>query len=604
VSSLRGYGKDAYLYLPADKAAAEDFPWVVSDTGKAGDISLFVVSDTDKAAAEDFPWVVSDTGKAGYLPLFVVSDTDKAAAKDFPWVVSDTGTWDCIVLDRFQTPAKEFERWRELAPVIGIDEGGQCRKQCDFLIDLLPGLTGISPPNIVAPWLLPLPHRRRASFQPEERKRGKKTPDKLVNILVSFGMEDPAKLTLPVVQSLAKQDRVQLTVIAPPSLDGTIPAGVRMLDLLPDLREYLGDYDLVITHFGLTAFEAIYARVPVILFSPSRYHAKLARAAGFCTAKIGDTITLNTEVSDQCRRLAKRFGLESPVNANALGELLAGIPALPAACPVCGQSAKKHLVRARFSDRTYRQCPVCGIIAMSRLTAPPIEYAKDYFFSSYKKQYGRTYLEDFPNLVPMAKNRLRHIQRLLPSGTLLDIGCAYGPFLVAAKDAGFLPTGIDPAADAVHYVTTTFAIPAIHGFFPDAIVSLSEAGAQFDVISLWYVIEHFEHIEKVLQEINRLLHSGGVLAFSTPSYSGISGRSCLAQFLQKSPADHWTIWSPGAVSKVLKRYGFVVKKTLVSGHHPERFPVLGMVRALHPLLRLLSRLFRLGDTFEVYAIKQ
>ncbi|MDR2518423.1 MAG: hypothetical protein LBD13_03295, partial [Spirochaetaceae bacterium] len=72
--------------------------------------------------------------------------------------------WDCIILDRFRTPPDEFARWSALGPVIGIDEGGPCRQDFPFLIDLLPPLPGASPANMLCPSLLRLPRHRRQSF--------------------------------------------------------------------------------------------------------------------------------------------------------------------------------------------------------------------------------------------------------------------------------------------------------------------------------------------------------------------------------------------------------------------------------------------------------
>jgi SAM-dependent methyltransferase len=259
------------------------------------------------------------------------------------------------------------------------------------------------------------------------------------------------------------------------------------------------------------------------------------------------------------------------------------------------------------------------MVYMLRSTPPPIEYEADYFFGFYKKQYGKTYLQDFPGLIRTGKERLRRIEALLhPAGgeeerRLLDIGCAYGPFLAAARDRGFSPLGIDPVAEAVRYVREELRIPAVRGFFPlspednPAGEGLFMEGG-FTVVSLWYVIEHFENPRRVLAEIYRLLKPGGVLAFSTPSFSGISGRKSPRDFLEKSPPDHWTVWTPRRCGKLLAAYGFSLQKILVTGHHPERFPLIGRFLGgkrgpVYRFFYLLSRIFRLGDTFEVYGVK-
>jgi len=187
---------------------------------------------------------------------------------------------------------------------------------------------------------------------------------------------------------------------------------------------------------------------------------------------------------------------------------------------------------------------------------------------------------------------------------MLDIGCAYGPFLAAAREEGFSPCGIDPCDDAVRYVQNELGIPAVQGFFPpdqkEAVPSL------FSGITLWFVIEHFRDCVPVLAEIKKLLKPGGVFAFSTPSFSGISGRSSLKKFLSNSPGDHWTVWSPKVCRKALALAGFKVKKIVSIGHHPQRFPLLGKFAKskkspLYWLFLAISRIFCLGDSIEVYA---
>ena len=499
--------------------------------------------------------------------------------------------FDLIVLDRFKTSLKEFTFFREKGPVIGIDEGG-CRKYCDFLIDIIPAPPQRHNPNMSSPRLLPLPKTRRRSFTSVQA--GKK-----VRVLISFGMEDGAGLTLPVALSFSKEKTFDVNVVLPRGASCDI-RGVTLLKPIENLREHLAEYDLVVTHFGLTAFEALYARVPVLLFSPGGYHKKLADLCGFYTLSLGEEPFFDEKLLERCRGIAGRFNLESDCDSEALCNMLCCVPRLPTVCPSCGASIVNSPVLARFSDRTYRLCKLCKVVFMLRLTPVPLEYSDEYFFNSYKKQYGLTYLEDFPKLVKMGEGRLNRIQEFSTGKRLLDIGCAYGPFLSAARDAGFNPIGVDPAENAVRYVKDTLGIQAQHGFFP----AVPAHSMVFDVVSLWYVIEHFDKLSDILPALHSLLTKGGVLAISTPSYTGISGRICINAFLKSSPADHFSIWSPFSAGIILKRYGFRIKRVVVSTHHPERFPVLGGASILYPMLRFISAFFKLGDTFEIYAMKE
>jgi SAM-dependent methyltransferase len=572
----------------------------------------------------------------GFSDAWIISG--RAGLGAFPWAF--------IVLDRFKTPETEFRSWAVLAPLIGIDEGGPCRDRFDFLIDLLPGPDRRSTPNIADPSLIPLPKNRRPPQKAGGRHGG--AASRPLKVLVSFGAEDPAGLGALVIRALAGNGAGELEIdYLPGGLHRTGTAdrfpGVRVLEPGPGLMERLAAYDLLITHFGLTAFEALFAGLPVLLVSPGPYHEKLAGNAGFYSAGIGrrgarragsllfrkhpgGQKTLNRAFLESLgpEKLAARHGLHTP-RARTLADLLGTFsPMINPQCPACGrenppagnrQGCIFPPVLARFDRRTYRRCPRCGIVYMERLDPPPIEYGREYFFELYKKQYGKTYLEDFPHLIAMGKDRLCRIQALLPGNSdpaggekrLLDIGCAYGPFLVAAKEAGFSPVGLDPAEDAAAYVRETLGLEAHQGYFPHTGVSALGGEGRFDVVTLWYVIEHFREPRRVLAEARRLLKPGGVLAFSTPSFSGVSGRKNRKDFLEKSPPDHWTIWNPQRCGKLLRDSGFRLRKIRITGRHPERFPLLGpFARSggpLHAVLLLLSGVFRLGDTFEVYARK-
>jgi 2-polyprenyl-3-methyl-5-hydroxy-6-metoxy-1,4-benzoquinol methylase len=542
--------------------------------------------------------------------------------------------WNLIVLDRFKTSPEEFWLWSAWGPLIGLDEGGVRRDRFDFLLDLLPGPPGLSPPNMTSPELLSLPKNRRPSFFVPPHTEGELGSETVpIKILISFGAEDPAALSLAAAQALVNPG-VEITLLLG-ALNDKAPAlqaaagslGIRVLERTGELREKLAGYELLVTHFGLTAFEALHARLPVLLLSPGRYHEKLGRRAGFISAGTGKKGTdrlarflyKNNRLDPKklytlavaSEKIAFRLHLDGTPRQNLATLLRDLTPILPSGCPVCGNGDRRdHPLLARFPRRTYRACPYCGTVYMLRLSKPSIEYKTDYFFGAYKQQYGKTYLEDFPNLVRMGKNRLRRIQSLLsPPGErrLLDLGCAYGPFLTAARDEGFIPVGMDPTEDAVRYVRDTLGFSAFSGLFPPSPPEFRDRS--FEVITLWYVIEHFEDPRRALIEINRLLKPGGVLAFSTPSFDGISRLKSRKQFLEQSPSDHWTLWSPHRCGKILGSLGFRVKKILVTGHHPERFPLVGSFLTkknglFYAIFYWVSVIFGLGDTFEVYAIKE
>ncbi|MCL2211455.1 MAG: methyltransferase domain-containing protein [Treponema sp.] len=555
------------------------------------------------------------------------------------WLITDTFSLpkiEFIILDRFQTPRDELARWKKIAPVIGIDEGGKCRDGFDFLIDMLiPENFVKHAANITSPKLLiknlnteyTESHGVRKDYRPINSVNS--VVSSSLKILISFGQEDSAGLGLKTARALGAMNNkfpMNITLLRGALASSIeIPENVNVMDNIPNLAQRLHEYDLVITHYGITAYEALFAGVNVLLDHPSAYHKKLAKAAGFKTFTQKNFIAEFTELHGEIERKQSANSVKLR-GFNFENETLAGLinnftPTVNRYCPVC--NSENTYVIARFSDRTYRRCSRGGLIFMDRLNPPPIEYEKEYFFESYKKQYGKTYLEDFDNIKQAGKQRLKRIVKILPRAVreslrspceknskpnLLDIGCAYGPFLDAARDESFSVFGIDPAKDAVDYVQQKLGIEAEQGLFPFSYSTLSDS-QHYTIVTLWYVIEHFTECKIILNEIKRILKPGGVLAFSTPSFSGITGSSNLKKFLTESPSDHFTIWSPKIVKKVLSLTNFKVKKIVVSGHHPERFPVIGRFakskkNPLYLVLLIISKLFGLGDTFEVYAMSK
>ena len=573
--------------------------------------------------------------------------------------VGGSERFDFVVVDRRSTSPEEFVELSALGVPVGIDEGGPVRSRFPLLIDTFPLPDSYGGANVKDPGLLDLPEQQRDY------------PGRFERVLVSFGGEDPAGLTEAVLEFFGRPHTTgavdaggafegpsTLTVVEGPLFASEVKIPVALKDRnglsvrverAPEsLLPLFAGHDLVVTSFGLTAYEAAAAGNAVVLLHPSEYHRTLARLAGFAEsgyAYSGGDESLAALLRDP-EGVVSATKKAAPRAGRSLGDLLMSleVPEV-ASCPVCGVPSRSGVPAPpapvlREEDRSFFRCGGCGLICQVDFRAAGKRYGREYFFEEYRRQYGKSYLEDAGHIRAISRPRLRRISSLLRRGgpntgpRLLDVGCAYGPFLQEAVLAGFDAAGVDISREAVEHVRSVLGIAACAADFgaPEAIGDPGAAAepatavptapapqgpASRDAVTMWFVIEHFTDLHTVLERVSSILRPGGVFAFSTPNARGLSGRFRPEGFFRESPRDHHTIWSPRAARRVLERYGFTVEKIVSTGHHPERLPLPAGLRhgdagekvnesrrgVLFPFLMLISRIFGMGDTFEVYARK-
>ena len=526
--------------------------------------------------------------------------------------IPDESYLPAIITDTFELTENQLKELSKNRSLISIDEGSKYTDYCDYLLDIIPSYKCDRRANKTDSGFITMPENVRAASADNEERQIQK-------VLICLGGEDPSNLTMPAAQAFRrKYPDAKITAIISnkdnPYIESAGGPNIEFIKPVAGLREKLFEYDIVVTHYGLTAFEAVYAGCGVILLPTTKLHKKLAEKYEF--AYVDDQRV--TDSSLQNALLSENLYAKSFLNTDkkSLGEFLRHLSAgKRMCCPVCGKiPSQPDEVISRNETRTYRRCSTCGMVYMAFTTIEDKKYQKEYFFEEYKKQYGKTYEEDFDSIKAQGIRRAAIIKSLCGSGNasaeknLLDIGCAYGPFLAAASEADFNPFGTDIAEDAISYVQKKLKMPAVCSAFPEIDTAEEFGLAQFDVVTMWYVIEHFKDLGKVLRKVSTLVRKGGVFAFSTPSGEGISARSDKDHFYEISPTDHYTIWEPSKADSILRIFGFRVERIVSTGHHPERFPSIKKSGAKKGSLKwnlvdAISHARGFGDTVEIYCRK-
>lgn len=161
-----------------------------------------------------------------------------------------------------------------------------------------------------------------------------------------------------------------------------------------------------------------------------------------------------------------------------------------------------------------------------------------------------------------AKLLLGHIgrQRELKGTRVLEVGCAIGWFLTAARDAGMTIAGIEPD-ERVAVQAEARGIDVTRGYFPQCL----DDSQKFDLICFNDVFEHIPDCHAVLRAVRRSLAPGGLLLLNLPSAGGVLYR--IARTLARL-GDERTLarlWQKGYVSPHLHYFSGNNLQALVEG---------------------------------------
>ena len=156
------------------------------------------------------------------------------------------------------------------------------------------------------------------------------------------------------------------------------------------------------------------------------------------------------------------------------------------------------------------------------------------------------------------------IQNEIPvPGRLLDIGCGYGFFLEEMARRGWQVEGIEISATGLNYARKKLGLNVSKNPLPRP----DWQDNCYDVITLFYVIEHLQNPLVVLREVHRLLRVGGLLLLRWPHTAPIARmfRPWAKRMKLYQAPSHLFDFSPVTIYKILDQLDFHKIRTTVCG---------------------------------------
>jgi len=205
-------------------------------------------------------------------------------------------------------------------------------------------------------------------------------------------------------------------------------------------------------------------------------------------------------------------------------------------CPLCGHSQFIHIETCKdyfvsHEDFSLYCCCNCQFVFTQDVPKGKDKWryyeASDYVSHSDAKKGLVNHIYHHVRRI-MLRRKTRLATKGKKRGNLLDVGCGTGYFAASVKQKGWDVVGIEPSIAAAETAHKKFNIEVIP---PEKLTDISHH--QFDIITLWHVLEHLEDLNDAMALFFKLLRENGRLLIAFPnknSYDAIKYRAYWAAY--------------------------------------------------------------------------
>jgi 2-polyprenyl-3-methyl-5-hydroxy-6-metoxy-1,4-benzoquinol methylase len=169
-----------------------------------------------------------------------------------------------------------------------------------------------------------------------------------------------------------------------------------------------------------------------------------------------------------------------------------------------------------------------------------------------------------PRLDGYKSGLLKKFEKFRRTDLLLDVGCFKGFFLYSAARRGWTAVGTEVSRPAIRFARQRLGLRVEMG----DLLELSQfRDGQFDVITLFDVIEHLSRPDRYVNRAYRLLRRGGLLYIETPNVRALP-RYLVGKRWAIFHSLHRYYFQPRTIERLLRSAGFGRIRTVTVGMLP------------------------------------
>jgi len=232
-------------------------------------------------------------------------------------------------------------------------------------------------------------------------------------------------------------------------------------------------------------------------------------------------------------------------------------------CPVCNASTISNVLQVKdhtVSGESFviAECSSCSF----RFTqdVPDASSIAPYYKSEDYISHTNTATGLINRLYHFVRNRTIVQKRNLiekitgkKTGKLLDIGSGTGAFLTEMKINGWEATGLEPDADARSVAKKVYNVELVN---TNHLFQLP--AENYDVITMWHVLEHVHELAEYVQQIKSVLHPRGKLFIAVPNYTSLDASIYKEYWAAYDVPRHLYHFSPRSMEQLMEKHGLKV----------------------------------------------